>query len=125
MALTENPLDTFRRDLPPRPQLVQYYEQGADNTQLVAALAVSGRERVLEVGVKYDATATQAGVTVERDSDVGAAYDTILHTGAADAEDTVWLPAGDVWLGPDGLRVTAPAGGAGVAATVYIITERY
>lgn len=76
------------------------------------------------VTVKYSAAPTQAGVTTELDSGIGSAYDTTLNTGTANAQNTVYIPGDAVKYGKDdSIRVTAPAGGAGITSSISIYTE--
>lgn len=106
-------------------RLYRWVETGAANTALAATLVSdTNAYRLLGVTCSYSAAPTQAGVTTDLDSGAGAAYDTNLNTGAANARYTNYLPAGDILLGTnDGLVVTAPAGGAGITAAVAIYLE--
>jgi len=103
-----------------------YTETGTANTLLTSALAAqtSIPLRVVAVNVAYSAAPTQAGVAIKLDSGAGAGYDTTLNTGSANAQYTSYVPAGDLVIGKDdGLVVTAPAGGAGITASVSIYLE--
>lgn len=108
-------------------EIFEDIETGGDNAILAAtsgAVPAGELRRLVSVEAHYDGTATQAGVTTARNSSNGDAYDTILDTGAANAEDSLYAPATDIYLLPgDAVTVTCPAGGAGVVAAVTIITE--
>src|SRR5574341_350220 len=95
----------------------------ANNALTVTVPGLSGR-RLIQVLVKYSAAPTQTGVTTEMDSGVGAAYDTTLNTGAANAQSTVYNPGGTILVGnDDAIRVTAPAGGIGITSQISVYTE--
>lgn len=84
-----------------------------------------GVHRLLYVTCAYSAAPTQAGVTVTLDSNLGAAFDTTLTTGTANAQYTFYLPNGELLIMPDdAIVVSAPAGGAGITASIVIVTER-
>ena len=88
------------------------------------AVGHGGAERLAYVTVKYSASPTQAGVAVTLDSGLGAGFDALLHTGSADAQNTVYLPDGDVYLMEgDAIIVSALAGGSGITASIVIVTE--
>ena len=74
--------------------------------------------------VKYSAAPTQTGVVVEVDSGAGAAYDTTLATGSANAQNTVYIPTQEMIIAADdAIRVTAPAAGGAVTGQISIYTE--
>jgi hypothetical protein len=80
--------------------------------------------RLLFVAVRYSAAPTQAGVTITLDSGAGAAYDTVLLTGSANAQNTVLIPAQEMILADtDAILVTAPAGGGVITSQMSIYTE--
>lgn len=82
-------------------------------------------QRISYVTCTYSAAPTQAGVTVEIDSGAGAGFDATLATGAANAQDTVYIPDSDIWIVPgDAIRVSAPAGGGGITANIVIVLEQ-
>lgn len=82
-------------------------------------------QKLLFVAVGYSAAPTQTGVTVELDSGAGAAFDATLSTGAANAQDTVYIPDHEVWIVPgDAIRVSAPAGGGGITSNVSIYLDQ-
>lgn len=91
----------------------------------ILALTVPlGGGRLIGVFCKYSAVPVQAGVTTELDSGVGAAYDTTLNTGAANAQSTAYQPVNDLVIGEDdAIRVTAPAGGGVITSQISIYTE--
>ena len=76
------------------------------------------------VTVSYSAAPTQTGVTIEIDSGAGAGYDSTLFTGVANARYTVYYPdhATPLMVG-DAIKVTAPAAGGSITASVVIVTE--
>jgi len=83
-----------------------------------------GVRRVVYAACHYDDTATQAGVTFTLDSSLGTAFDVLLTTGSANAEDSVYSPDEEIWLMPgDEFHVAAPAAGAGVNASIVIVLE--
>lgn len=88
----------------------------------------SGTERarkLLYVTCAYSNTPTQAGVTVTLDSGLGAGFDSLLTTGTANARYTNYIPDGDIWLMEgDAIVVAAPAGGAGLTASINIVFEK-
>ena len=76
------------------------------------------------VTVAYSAAPTQAGVTTTLDSGAGAAYDTLLNTGTADARYTAFLPTAPIFImADDQIDVSAPAGGAGITSAIAIYTK--
>jgi len=121
MAMELTPAGTGRKGK----RLYLWTETGADDTQLDAAFVADGNPyRIVAVSVGYSAAPTQAGVTTKLDSGAGSEFDTILNTGSANAQYTTYTPAGDFVLGAgDGLVVSAPAGGSGIAASVSIYLE--
>lgn len=105
-------------------KLVRHWVTGAANA--IAALSVGGHKgrRVLMVTTAYSAAPTQAGVTSTLNSGAGAGYDTLLNTGTANARYSAWFPNANLVLGDDdALDVSAPAGGAGITASIAVYTE--
>lgn len=102
-------------------------EAGSADTLLTSTMAARGFAfRLLSTIVKYSAAPTQAGAVTTLDSGAGAAYDAALNTGTANAQTTVYVPAGSPIFGSDdGLVVTAPAAGGVITATVTIYIEVY
>lgn len=102
----------------------EYYGTGASNqadTLSSAAVGKGGAQKLLYVTCKYDQAPTQAGVTVTLDSGISSLYDTLLTTGTANSQNTVYIPDGDVWLiDGDSIIVAAPAGGASIEASIVI-----
>lgn len=102
----------------------RHHETGGANAILNATKTPGVASRVISVHCKYSAVPTQAGVTSNLDSGAGSAYDVILATSAANAQNSSQLFNGSVCLGDDdGILVTAPAGGVGITAAVTIYTE--
>lgn len=102
----------------------RHSEASAANTALTVSVGGHAGKRLLQVLVKYSAAPTHAGVTTELDSGAGAAYDTTLNTGAANAQNTVYNPGGTLLIGSDdAIKVTAPAGGAGITSQISVYTE--
>ena len=84
-----------------------------------------GAHKLLYAYCSYSAAPTQAGVTFEIDSNLGSGYDVTLSTGSANARYTVYIPDGDVVLMPDdAIKVSAPAAGGAITASIVIVTER-
>ena len=107
-----------------KPYLYLTTDTSAANTALAVTVPSGAARRLVMVAVKYSAAPTQAGVTTELDSGIGAAYDTTLNTGTANARSTVYIPGDAVKYGKDdSIVVTAPAGGAGITSSVSIYTE--
>lgn len=118
MAVTAKPVGHVRGK-----QLTRYVETGAANTQLVATIAAGTARRLVAVLVAYSAAPTQAGVTTVLDSGAGAGYDNTLDTGSANAQYTVYGPSVEIFFGDDdAVVVTAPAGGAGITASIAVYT---
>ena len=81
--------------------------------------------RLLWVGVHYSASPTQTGVTVVLNSGAGSAYDVVLKTGTANAQDTFYEPTSEIRILPDdAIDVTAPAAGGVITSGVVICTEQ-
>lgn len=99
----------------------------ANQADTLTSTAVGDRrsQRLKYVTVTYSAAPTQTGVTIELDSGLGAGFDATLATGTADAQDTVYIPdhAEFALLDGDAIRVSAPAGGAGITAAIAIVLE--
>jgi hypothetical protein len=101
----------------------RHVETGSANTELVVSVPMSYVGQVLSVMVAYSATPTQTGVVTSLDAGAGAAYDTTLDIGIANQRYTVYSPPALLVLGPeDALLITAPAGGAGITASVSVYT---
>lgn len=119
-AITATPRGGFS----PGGAIIQYYGTSASNqadTLSSTAVPAGAAQKLLYVTCKYDAAPTQAGVTVTLDSGISALYDTLLNTGTANAQNTAYIPDGDVWLtNGDAIIVAAPAGGAGAEASIVI-----
>jgi len=96
----------------------------AANTAQTVSTPTGAVRRLLQVLVAYSNTPTHSGVTVTLNSGAGAAYNTVLSTGSANARYTVYVPNGEViLLEDDTVDVTAPAGGSGITSSVSIYTE--
>lgn len=98
---------------------------GADAiVTLVVTPSARALRKICFVAVKYSATPVQAGVTAELDSGGGAAYDSTFFTGSANAIDTSWVPAGEILIpAGDQLKITAPAGGGVITASITVVTK--
>lgn len=84
----------------------------------------SAPRRLVYVAVHYSAAPTQTGVLVTLNSGVGAAYDTVLSTGTANAQNVHYAPASEVILfANDVIDVLAPAAGGAVTSAITICTE--
>lgn len=95
----------------------------ADTAKTVST--TTGRWRILFVTVKYSAAPTQTGITVTLNSGIGAAYDTLLYTGTANAQNSVYYPAGELIIEPDdAIDVVAPAAGGVITSAIAIYAER-
>jgi len=109
--------------------VVRYYGTGTANqadTLTSTAVASGKRQKISYITCAYSAAATQAGVAISVDSQLGADYDATLTTGTANARYTVYLPNADLWLDEgDAVLVSAPAGGAGVTAAIVIAVEEF
>jgi hypothetical protein len=106
------------------PQYQRDSDASAANTALSVSTPTGRVKRLLLVICKYSATPTQAGVTCTLDSGRGAAYDTVLDTGTANAQVTVFKPTVPYPLmSDDCIKVDAPAGGATITSQVTILTE--
>ena len=97
----------------------------AVNTSLTVSTPDDGAaRRLLQVLVHYSGSPTHSGVSVYL---ISAAHENVpflLFKGTANAQDTVYVPDGEVILMEDEhITVTAPAGGAGIASSVSIYTE--
>lgn len=80
--------------------------------------------RLISVMTAYSGAPTQAGVTVTLNSGVGAAFDTVLSTGAANARYTTFIPSSEFIFGPDDqIDVSAPAGGGSLTSSSVIYCE--
>lgn len=90
----------------------------------VSTAAATGTFQLVMVTAKYSGAPTQTGVTVTLNSGAGAGYDTLLTTGTANAQSTVYVPAGPVFLSVDDvIDVVAPAGGGSLTSSVAIYTR--
>lgn len=103
----------------------RFTETGVANTQLVATCVADNKSlRVLSAYAVYSANPTQAGVTFKIDNGAGSSYDSIVNTGSANARYTNYMPSCPVFLGEgDAMVVDAPAGGAGITASVSVYAE--
>lgn len=93
----------------------------ANSSQTVSAGGFGRPFRVLSVEIAYSGPATQGGVTVTRNAELGAAFDTLLDTLAANSQYSVYIPTEPLVLRPgDTLDVAAPAGGGGVTSHIAV-----
>jgi len=105
-------------------RIVRYSDESAVNTLLAVTVGGFKGRKFLHATAKYSAAPTQAGVTAVLDSGAGAAYDTTLNTGTANAQSNAYIPVGGLMLGDtDAIVVTAPAGGGGITAAVAVYME--
>lgn len=101
-------------------------EASIANTAKSLSTPTGKPRRLIFASVKYSAAPTQAGVTFDLDSGAGAAYDTNLSTGSANAQNSVFIPSNDFIICDDDIiKVTAPAGGAAITSQIVIHTEPY
>jgi len=104
--------------------LERHASSGVANTILINSTPTGKSRRLLFVGVTYSASATE-NVTVVLNSGFGGPGDIIVDTIViAAGTEGFFLPAVPIYLSDDDtLDVTAPAGGAGITATITIVTE--
>lgn len=109
-------------------QIIRYSGTGASNTDATLTsdvVAEHKAQRLCSVSFKYSGAATQAGTTVVKDNGLGSGFDATYNTGTANAQTTVYVPDGDIWLFPgDAIAALALAGGA-VTATIEIVLEQF
>ncbi len=75
--------------------------------------------------VHYDGVPVQGGVTAILNSGKGAAYDTELKKGVANAQDSALYPDGKTILFPDDtLDILAPAGGGVLISGVSVYMKK-
>jgi len=85
---------------------------------------VGKRMLVHQVTVAYSAAPTQAGVTVNLDSGLGAGYDIALDTGSANARYHVYKPTTPIIVMEDDvITVTAPAPGGVITSAITILAQ--
>ncbi len=98
----------------------------ADTALTVVADPPAGQEwEFLYAAVHYSAVPVQAGVSATLNSGKGAAYDTPLKAGSANAQDTVLWPDGPTPIFPDDtLDVLAPAAGGAITSAVLIYMKK-
>ena len=93
----------------------------AANTAQTVSTPGGRHMQIAYATVKYSAAPTQTGATVTINSGIAADYDTLLTTGSANVQSTLYMPDGDLILCEDDvLDVVAPAGGAGITSAVAI-----
>lgn len=85
----------------------------------------TGFRKLKYVTCSYSGAPTQAGVTISLKSGLGAGYDCVLTTGAANTRYNPYVPADEViyLLEGDAIQVAAPAGGGLLTAAIVIVTE--
>ena len=102
----------------------RFTNQSGANAILALSTPTDVALRILCVTTRYSAGPTQSGVTVDLDSGAGAAWDTLLASGSANARDTVYFPDGKLTIADgDALKVTAPAGGGVITSSISIYVE--
>ena len=99
--------------------------ESSANAALTVASPSDGPRRVLFATVKYSAAPTHAGVTATLNSGTGGTWDTLLDTGAANAQATVYVPEHHEAEIADGdqIEILAPAGGGVITAAISLYTE--
>ena len=112
-------------------RLYRYTQSKANNLALVDDIQPGSNFRVVSASIAYSAAPTQTGAQIVLESGAGAAFNTQLRIGAANAQYTNYPDesggeqasgAGPLFGGDDKLQINAPAGGAAVsvAASIYI-----
>lgn len=105
-------------------RLERHVASSDESDELVLSTPIGIKRRLLQVLVKYSAAPTQAGASIVLDSGAGAEYDTILKTGSANAQHSVFIPENDVYLmEDDAVKVTAPSGGPAATAASGTVTS--
>lgn len=108
--------------------LTKHFDTSAADTTLVLTTAAPPKrqsQRLLWISVVYSATPVQTGVIIEIDSGLGAGFDILLLTGAANVEQTFF----NLGLVPllldenDQIKVTAPEGGGVITATIVVAIQ--
>jgi hypothetical protein len=112
---------TSKQSAAPQGQLDRQTQKSAANAQNDLSVPAGNVRRVLWIGVSYSAPVTQ-DVTVSLDSGAGADYDHVLATiSLSNAQHGVYVPSGGLFLqSDDALKVSAPAGGAGVTSAISV-----
>lgn len=104
--------------------LKRYSGVSAANTAKSVSTELGGKLLLQQVTVAYSATPVQAGITINLDSGLGAAYDLALETGSANARYHVYKPVNPIIVMEDDIiTVTAPAGGGVITSTISILTS--
>jgi len=106
--------------------LKRTYGTGEANTSYSLSTPIGRKLLVHQVLVSYSGAPTQAGVTVNLDSGLGAGYDGVLLTGDANARYTIFptnLLKPFIVMEDDVLTITAPAGGGVLTASITILAE--
>lgn len=103
----------------------RWSEASGANSALTVSVAPGVPFRFLYATVKYSAAPTQTGVTAVLNSGVGAAYDTTLSTGTANAQSTLAVPVvgGIECNSDDAVDVTAPAAGGSITGQIVAVVE--
>lgn len=96
-------------------------ETGTANTLLTTALT-GIRRRVCGASVRYSATPTAAASTLS--IKVGSTV-YVIASGTVNTQNQTLVPAAGTFicLAADTIQIDAPAGGAGITASVVLITE--
>ena len=112
--------------------LLRVTDQSAANAALNETFNPGGNWRLVSASVAYSGVPTQAGVAFTLESGAGAAYNSQLYNGAANAQFTNWpdeasgfnaSARGPLYGSDDGINVNAPAGGAAITAAVSLYIE--
>lgn len=111
-----------------------YRQNGASaansgDTMTTTAIPDGRVERLVDVEIAYTSgsTYTATGLTISRDSALGATYDCVLFTGSSNNATSVHYPPTNetvlLWPG-DALAIVVPAGGSGKIASITVFTEK-
>jgi hypothetical protein len=101
--------------------LVIFSQTSAASTAQTCSTDALQSYRVLLATCKYSAAPTQTGVITTLNSGIGAAYDTALNTGTANAQVTAYQPSEPLIIAKaDAIDVLAPAAGGVITSAVLI-----
>lgn len=104
--------------------LKRYSGKSGANGILSVSTDKGKRMLVHQVTIAYSAAPTQAGITVNLDSGLGADYDVALDTGSANARYGVYKPTTPIIVMEDDvITVTAPAGGGVLTSAITILAQ--
>ena len=100
--------------------LVIFSQASAANTEQTCSTDAKQPYKLLAAYARYSAAPTQTGAITTLNSVVGAAYDTPLNTGTANAQTTIYQPTDLIINSGDAIDVLAPAAGGAVTSAVLI-----